>query len=145
MSGRDELERLDKNELRDRARSADLKVSGTKAELVDRLADHEDVRDASGGDGTSSDDGSAVPDDALSALRAAREALAAATGLTAELTPSIEPTDGGWRVMAQAVEMATVPRSGDIVGIYEIELDRRGTLRALRRTDRGRRGQIGAA
>ncbi|MEU0567006.1 gas vesicle protein GvpO [Nonomuraea sp. NPDC005983] len=52
----------------------------------------------------------------------------------------VMPEDEGWLVDVEVVEDRRVPSSGDILALYEAELDMEGNLLAYRRLRRYRRG-----
>lgn len=90
------------------------------------------------------DRGRGSGDDRLSASAAASTAL----GLVGELissnpvgVTSVEPVEDGWLVEVEVVEERRIPSSGDILALYEIELDLAGDLLAYRRTSRYSRGR----
>jgi Gas vesicle synthesis protein GvpO len=49
--------------------------------------------------------------------------------------------DEGWRVMVQIVELERIPRTTDVLGAYEVNLDDDGELVGYRRRRRYTRGQ----
>ncbi len=49
--------------------------------------------------------------------------------------------DDGWQVMVQVIELERIPRSTDVLGAYEVELDKIGELVGYRRVRRFHRGQ----
>jgi hypothetical protein len=49
--------------------------------------------------------------------------------------------DDGWRVMVQVVELERIPRTTDVLGAYEVNLDDDGELVGYRRRRRYHRGQ----
>jgi hypothetical protein len=81
----------------------------------------------------------------------AREAVALARDYIAEMTEgepvrmtSATPTDeGGWIIEVEIVEDRRIPSSGDILALYEVELDSSGEMLAYQRTRRYMRGQTG--
>ncbi|MBN6057514.1 gas vesicle protein [Nonomuraea sp. RK-328] len=52
----------------------------------------------------------------------------------------VKPSDGGWTVGVEVVEDRRIPSSGDILALYEAELDTEGDLLSYRRLRRYRRG-----
>lgn len=81
----------------------------------------------------------------LSASDLARAALATVeelTGYRSEAVTGLEWDGDSWRVTVDALEMARVPDSMDVLGAYEVRLDDRGTLRGYRRVKRFRRSNI---
>lgn len=59
----------------------------------------------------------------------------------------VQPHDDGWQVQVEVVEDRRIPSSGDILALYETELDAEGNLLSYRRVRRYRRGSsdIGGA
>ena len=49
--------------------------------------------------------------------------------------------DSGWRVTVQVVELSRIPQTTDVLGAYEVTVDRRGELTGYRRTRRYHRNQ----
>ncbi|SFK44523.1 Gas vesicle synthesis protein GvpO [Streptosporangium canum] len=81
---------------------------------------------------------------ALSAVTAGRVGvrhIAELTGREAEGVVFVQPEQDGWRVGVEVVEDRRVPSSGDILALYEIDLDREGDLLSYRRTRRYKRGR----
>ncbi|OUC93495.1 hypothetical protein CA984_26185 [Streptosporangium minutum] len=81
---------------------------------------------------------------ALSAVTAGRAGvrhIAELTGREAEGVVFVQPEQDGWRVGIEVVEDRRVPSSGDILALYEIDMDREGNLLSYRRTRRYKRGR----
>ena len=79
----------------------------------------------------------------LTAVTASEAGLRHIAGLTAKETEGVtlvEPADGGWVVVVEVIEDRRVPSSGDILALYEADLDLEGNLLAYRRKARYRRG-----
>ncbi|MFC5826659.1 gas vesicle protein GvpO [Nonomuraea insulae] len=57
----------------------------------------------------------------------------------AEGVTSVAPTDGGWTVNVEVVEDRRIPSSGDMLAIYQAEIDKEGSLLSYRRVRRFRR------
>ncbi|GII59467.1 hypothetical protein Pth03_78560 [Planotetraspora thailandica] len=79
----------------------------------------------------------------LTAVSAGERGLRYIADLTvrdAEAVTLVEPAEGGWTVHVEIVEDRRVPSSGDILAIYEAELDEEGDLLSYRRLRRYRRG-----
>lgn len=82
--------------------------------------------------------------DGLSAADAAEAGLrqiAALTGKQPEGVTGVEPTEDGWLISVEVLEDRRVPSSGDILALYEAELDPDGSLLAYRRARRYSRNQ----
>jgi hypothetical protein len=132
-----------RDELRDELKERDLPVSGSKEDLIARLeeADEEDgdssEEDAGegGGSGSQSDgsDGSKGSKGSgglkpMQLVRLAGAQLMQLTGRDIDGTSGIERTDEGWRVLLEVVEVTRVPRSMDVLGLYEVIVDQDGDL-----------------
>jgi hypothetical protein len=81
---------------------------------------------------------------------AAAEAGAAAVrsiqkliGKQAEGVTELRPSEDGWTVGVEVLEDQRIPSSGDILAVYEVELDEEGELTAYRRVARYQRGRGG--
>ncbi|MCT9933970.1 gas vesicle protein [Planotetraspora sp. A-T 1434] len=84
--------------------------------------------------------------DTLTAPMAGRAALRHIADLTAkeiEAVTRVEPVDAGWLVEVEVVEDRRIPSSGDVLGLYEAEMDGEGSLVSYRRLYRYRRGTGG--
>jgi hypothetical protein len=83
----------------------------------------------------------------FSAPQAAREAakqLAELTSLKFDSVSAVDKKeDTGWHVTVNLVELARIPHSTDVIGVYEVELDAEGNLERYRRGPRYLRDQIG--
>ncbi|MEU6717390.1 gas vesicle protein GvpO [Nonomuraea sp. NPDC046802] len=62
------------------------------------------------------------------------------TGRETEGVTLVKPKDDGWLVDVEVVEDRRIPSSGDILALYEAELDMEGELLSYRRLRRYRRG-----
>jgi hypothetical protein len=81
----------------------------------------------------------------LSATELARAALTTVeelTGYRSEAVTGLEWDGDSWRVTVDALEMARVPDSMDVLGAYEVRLDDQGTLRGYRRVKRFKRCEV---
>ena len=74
-------------------------------------------------------------------LRAARAQFAELTGLNAESVSSFEPTDDGWSLQIEVLELARVPDTVSLLATYQVTLDHSGELTGYRRTHRYERGR----
>jgi hypothetical protein len=63
------------------------------------------------------------------------------TGKETEGITSVRPVEDGWLVDVEVVEDRRIPSSGDILALYEAELDRDGNLVSYQRIRRYRRGR----
>ncbi|MFG6198621.1 gas vesicle protein GvpO [Nonomuraea sp. JJY05] len=68
------------------------------------------------------------------------EHIADLTRRETEGVTRVKPEDDGWLVNVEVVEDRRVPSSGDILALYEAELDPEGDLLSYRRLRRYRRG-----
>ena len=78
----------------------------------------------------------------LSAAELARAALSTVeelTGYSPEAVTGLAWDGEAWRVTVDALEMARVPDTMDMLGAYEVRLDEHGTLSGYRRVKRFRR------
>ena len=62
------------------------------------------------------------------------------TGYRAEAVTGLEWDGEFWQVTVDALEMARIPNTTDVIGSYVVQLDERGTLRGYRRMRRFQRG-----
>ena len=63
------------------------------------------------------------------------------TGYKPEAVTGLEWDGQFWEVTVDALEMARIPDTTDVLGSYVVQLDERGTLRGYRRMRRFTRGQ----
>ena len=68
--------------------------------------------------------------------RAAMDGIAALTGRTPDTVSSVEPTDGGWRVEVEVVDLERIPASTSILATSEVEVDGDGSVCGYRRVRR---------
>ncbi|WP_440064028.1 gas vesicle protein GvpO [Streptosporangium sp. OZ121] len=81
---------------------------------------------------------------ALSAATAGAAGLRHIVSLTAKDTEGVtlvRRTEDGWLVEVEVVEDRHVPSSGDMLSLYQIEMDPAGDLLSYRRARRYRRGR----
>lgn len=81
-------------------------------------------------------DGQADGLPAAAAAEAGLRQIAALTGKSPEGVTGVQPTEDGWLVSVEVLEDRRVPSSGDILALYEAELDPDGSLLAYRRARR---------
>ncbi|TDD17660.1 gas vesicle protein [Nonomuraea diastatica] len=62
------------------------------------------------------------------------------TGRESEGITLVKPEGDGWVVGVEVVEDRRIPSSGDVLALYQTELDADGELRSYRRLRRYRRG-----
>ncbi|WP_091531697.1 gas vesicle protein GvpO [Microlunatus soli] len=77
---------------------------------------------------------------AVSAATTAREQLTALLDRDIEQVVGIERNDDGWTVQIEVVETHRIPNSTDILGLYDVQVDRQGDLTGYRRGRRYSRG-----
>ncbi|MGV9328692.1 gas vesicle protein GvpO [Streptosporangium sandarakinum] len=78
---------------------------------------------------------------AATAGRAGLEQIGDLTGREPEGVTFVQPDQDGWKVGIEVVEDRRVPSSGDVLALYEIQLDADGDLLSYRRTRRYKRGR----
>jgi Gas vesicle synthesis protein GvpO len=79
---------------------------------------------------------------AAEAIRRVREDLPALLGSPVESILGVERHDGEWKISAQIVELARIPNSTDVLGVYTVTLDSDGELAGYQRERRYTRGQV---
>jgi hypothetical protein len=77
-----------------------------------------------------------MSDDIIAVLARAKESFGELTNLPVESVSRIAPTEGGWEVSFEVVELERVPHVADVLASYEVDVDPTGTLCAWRRTRR---------
>jgi hypothetical protein len=103
------------------------------------VADKRDRSETSQRSGTTERSYSRDGEATLSAQEVAKSAvrhISALTGKRAVSVTSIEPTEDGWVVEVELIEIERIPSTSDLLALYEIELDPDGELVAYRRTRR---------
>jgi gas vesicle protein GvpO len=75
---------------------------------------------------------------AQAALRTVKEL----TGYVPEAVTGLEWDGDEWQISVDALELARVPNTTDVIGEYAVKLDERGVLRGYKRTGRHVRGQV---
>lgn len=73
------------------------------------------------------------------AVRSIKELI----GKDAEGVTELRPSEDGWTVGVEVLEDRRIPSSGDILAVYEVQLDEEGELMAYHRTARYSRGRGG--
>ena len=73
---------------------------------------------------------------ALGASRRAGAALDSALGRPVEGVVEVVRDADGWLVAVEVLEIARVPNTNDVLGVYEVELDPYGSLQGYRRRNR---------
>jgi hypothetical protein len=72
---------------------------------------------------------------------AALTTVAELTGYETEAITGLEWDGNHWQVKVDALELARIPNTTDVLGEYIVELDERGVLHGYRRVRRFVRGQ----
>jgi|SRR5207248_6553525 len=76
------------------------------------------------------------------AARLAKQQLEEITGHEAVSVSGLSRTEDGWRVVVELVELERVPPTTNVMGRYEVELDRDGELVGYEQVERYHRGQV---
>lgn len=77
---------------------------------------------------------------AIGAARRGAEGLQALLARPVEGVVEVSREDEGWLVAVEVLELARVPNTNDVLGVYEVELDPYGGLQGYRRRNRYVRG-----
>jgi hypothetical protein len=76
------------------------------------------------------------------AIDRVRRELPQLLGHPVDAVLGLESDDGkGWSVTVQVVELARIPHSTDVLGVYEVTLDKDGELQSYKRKRRYYRNQ----
>jgi|SRR6185437_4513827 len=76
------------------------------------------------------------------AIARVRRELPALLGHPVDAVLGLEPDDSkGWNVTVQVVELSRIPHSTDVLGAYEVVLDKQGELQSYKRRRRYYRNQ----
>lgn len=78
---------------------------------------------------------------AQAAAEAGLRLVAGMTGRRAEGITSLVPAEDGWTVEVEVLEDSHIPSSSDVLALYEVQIDREGSLTSYRRTRRYTRGR----
>jgi hypothetical protein len=79
---------------------------------------------------------------AASAARHARNEFEELTQTPVDRIAGVERTDEGWRITVEGLELRRVPETMDVLGVYELELDKDGNVKSWHRTGRHHRSQV---
>jgi hypothetical protein len=82
----------------------------------------------------------------LSAAELSRAALTTVqelTGYQPEAVTALEWDGEFWQIRVDALELARIPNTTDVLGCYMVQLDDQGTLHGYKRIGRFVRGQAG--
>ena len=77
----------------------------------------------------------------MEVVRHARAQFTELTGLAAESVSSFEPTEDGWTLEIEVLEMARVPDTMSLLASYQVEVSADGELTGYRRVRRYERGR----
>lgn len=77
----------------------------------------------------------------IEVMRAARDELAELTGMRAETVSRLQPSDDGWLLEIEVLELTRIPDTMSLLSTYEVTLDRRGRLTGYQRLRRYERGK----
>jgi hypothetical protein len=113
----------------DRDQSPEGRPSGDSG---DDNGGHDDDDGSEGGDGRRP---------SFHAIRRAKAQLGELTGHTPEGISALEEQDGRWRLTVDVLELSRIPPSTDVLGTYELEMDRYGNIIEYERTGRYYRSQ----
>jgi hypothetical protein len=72
--------------------------------------------------------------------QAALQTVEELTGYQPEAVTGLEWDGEFWRVTVDALELARIPNTTDVIGSYVVQLDDHGTLRGYKRARRFQRG-----
>jgi hypothetical protein len=72
--------------------------------------------------------------------QAALKTVQQLTGYRAEAVTALEWEGELWRITVDALELARIPNTTDVLGSYVVQLDESGTLRGYKRVRRFQRG-----
>ncbi|MCB5164265.1 gas vesicle protein [Streptomyces bambusae] len=75
-------------------------------------------------------------------IRSAVEQLAELLGRRPDSVSSLRPTEDGWEVVVEVLELARIPDTTSVMGSYTVTLDPDGELISYERTRRYSRGMI---
>jgi hypothetical protein len=79
---------------------------------------------------------------AREAIERVRRELPELLGHPVDAVLGLEPDDGkGWNVTVQVVELSRIPHSTDVLGTYQVILDKTGELQSYKRRRRYYRNQ----
>jgi hypothetical protein len=88
--------------------------------------------------GSNNDGRASTKELAEAALRTVKEL----TGSEPEAVTGLEWDGEEWEITVDALELARVPNTTDVIGEYAVKLDERGSLRGYKRVRRHARGHV---
>jgi hypothetical protein len=71
------------------------------------------------------------------------EQLQELIGRPVEAVTGMEKDGSEWKVTVEVVELSRIPNTTDVLGKYEVAVDRNGDIKAARRTRRFYRSEAG--
>jgi hypothetical protein len=77
---------------------------------------------------------------ALEVAQRAREQIQELLGRPVEGVLGVDREQGSWNVTIEVLELERIPNTTDVLGEYEVMLDRRGELASYKRIHRYHRG-----
>jgi len=81
--------------------------------------------------------------DARQAADRAMEYLSEVTGQEPEVVIAVEPDGDDWHVQLELLELARIPDTTDVLGLYQVDLGAGGEPIGHHRTGRYHRGHVG--
>lgn len=81
----------------------------------------------------------------IEVMRFARDELEALTGMHVENVSRLQPSEDGWVVEIQVLELERIPDTMSLLSSYEVTVDGNGKLTAYRQLGRYERGKAGPA
>jgi hypothetical protein len=109
-------------------READEEAGGKAERLREEPAARSEPAGADEGDPAEEADGHPGANGLTGIAKVAREQLAQLVGREPEAATRLTPTDGGWNLSFEVVDLERVPRSTDVMASYDVSLDHEGRL-----------------
>ncbi|GDY32529.1 gas vesicle protein [Gandjariella thermophila] len=75
-------------------------------------------------------------------VRRASDQFRAVTGADVESVSEVDPTDDGWQLRVETVEVARIPDTTSVLASYQVRLNTDGDLISYSRVRRYARGQL---
>lgn len=69
----------------------------------------------------------------MDVVKKAREELGVITGSVVEKVSGLERSEDGWSMRIELIEVQRVPDTQDLLGMYEVQLDAKGSLKSFER------------
>ncbi len=102
-------------------------------------SDSSDEEDEGESDSASETGGESRNTDVMAVKESVQDVATELIGYELSGVTEIRRVDDGWEAVVEVVERPSVPDTQDILGAYEIRLDKDGTVTGYRRVDRYRR------